>query len=124
MKNLMKISAALLLISVIFAACSKKDDPADKDLFVGTYKGTVDYKAEGVSKHSDDGHVRVVKTGNNYYFVFSDDIPNLTGVEFEKGENSVISIGSDEAKYIKVTANSLKIAYTKDGAIWTADCTR
>lgn len=66
----------------------------------------------------------MVKTGNNYDFKFSDGIPDLNGVQFQKNENEAVSIGNDESKYIKITAGTLKIAFTKDGAIWTADCTR
>lgn len=124
MKNLLRSFAILFLVTTVFISCSKDDDPADNDLFVGTYNGSISYTADGVNKSNDDGSVTVTKVGNNYNFRFSDDIPNLNGVEFRKDENSVISIGDDESKYIRIDENSLDITFTKDGQFWSANCTR
>jgi len=124
MKNLMKLFALTFLTVTLFSACSKDDDPADNDLFVGTYTGSINYTSGDVSKSNDEGTVRVVKVGNNYNFIFSDDIPDLKGVKFMKDENSVISVGNDESKYIRITASSLTIAFTKDGQVWTANASR
>jgi hypothetical protein len=124
MKNLLKAFAILFLVTTVFTACSKDDDPADNDLFVGTYNGSITYTSGDVNKSNDNGSVRVVKVGNNYNFAFSDDIPNLNGVEFRKDENSVISVGSDESKFIRITESELRITFTKDGQFWTATCTR
>lgn len=124
MKTQFKLLAIFLMIPLLFLACSKDDDPADNDLFVGTYNGTISYTNGSTSIRTETGKVTVVKTGNNYDFKFSDGIPDLNGVQFQKNENEAISIGNDESKYIKITAGTLKIAFTKDGAIWTADCTR
>lgn len=124
MKNLMKLFALTFLTVTLFSACSKDDDPANNDLFVGTYNGSINYSSGDVSKSNDEGTVRVVKVGNNYNFIFSDGIPDLKGVEFTKDENSVISVGNDESKYIRITASSLTIAFTKDGQVWTANASR
>ncbi|WP_126970473.1 hypothetical protein [Gynurincola endophyticus] len=125
MKKYLSGIMLVLLTSVLSVACSKDDDPADNDLFVGTYKGRITYNTNDETKTNDNGSVTVVKTGNDYNFVFSDGIPDLTGVRFKKdGDNTVISVDEDEAKAIRITANRLNIAYAKDGAIWTADCTR
>ncbi len=124
MKTQFKLLAIFLMIPLLFSACSKDDDPADNDLFVGTYNGTISYNSGSTSIRTETGKVTVVKTGNNYDFKFSDGIPDLNGVQFQKNENEAISVGNDESKYIRITAGVLKIAFTKDGAIWTADCTR
>lgn len=125
MKKYLSGIMLVLLTSVLSVACSKDDDPADNDLFIGTYKGKVSYMTNDEVKSSDNGSVTVVKAGNDYNFVFSDGIPDLTGVRFKRdGDNSVISIDEDEAKAIRITANRLTIAYAKDGAVWSADCTR
>lgn len=125
MKNYLKILSLLLVGAVLFTACSKKDDPADNDLFVGTYNGKISYNKDGESKSTDNGKVTVIKVGNNYNFVFSDGIPDLRGVQFKKdGDNTVVSIDEDAAKVIRITASKLTIGYAKDGAIWTADCNR
>lgn len=113
------------LIAFVSLACSKDDDPADNDLFVGKYKGHITYTKGETHIDAKDGKVEVVKVGKDYNFIFSDDIPNLTGVRFEKdGDHTVINIGSDEAHLIKIDASTLFIAYTKDGEIWSANCTR
>lgn len=117
--------ALLVAASLSFVGCSKDDDPADNDLFIGTYKGRITYNKEGESKSNDNGSVTVVKAGSDYNFVFSDGIPDLTGVRFKKdGDNAVISIDQEEAKAIRITASSLTIGYAKDGAVWTANCSR
>lgn len=124
MKTLIKLLGVFVLGAVLFTACSKDDDPADNDVFVGTYRVSIGYITSGESKTTADGTVRVVKVGNNYNFIFSDGIPDLNGVEFRRdGDNTVIS-DDDVTKYIRITANSLNIAYAKDGAVWSADCSR
>ncbi|WP_127128762.1 hypothetical protein [Pseudoflavitalea rhizosphaerae] len=125
MKKYILCLSFLLTAGLIFIGCSKDDDPADNDLFVGTYRGSVSYTKEGENKSSDNGSVTVVKTGSDYNFAFSDGIPDLTGVRFRKdGDNAVISIDEGEAKAIRITASSLVIGYAKDGAVWTANCSR
>ena len=125
MKKYILCLSLLLIAGLAFVGCSKDDDPADNDLFVGTYRGSVSYTKEGENKSSDNGSVTVVKTGSDYNFVFSDGIPDLTGVRFRKdGDNAVISIEEGEAKAIRITASSLVIGYAKDGAVWTANCSR
>ena len=125
MKKYILCLSLLLIAGLAFVGCSKDDDPADNDLFVGTYRGSVSYTKEGENKSSDNGSVTVVKTGSDYNFVFSDGIPDLTGVRLRKdGDNAVISIEEGEAKAIRITASSLVIGYAKDGAVWTANCSR
>lgn len=126
MKNLMKLFVLTFFATTVLVSCSKDDDPADNDLFVGTYRGSVSYTNGDESHSNENGNVRVVKAGNNYNFIFSDGIPDLTGVEFRReDDNTVISIGDDESKYIRITASSLRIIYIKDGgATWDANCTR
>lgn len=125
MKKLIKLLGVVVLGAIVFASCSKKDDPADNDLFVGTYRGNIGYISGTDSKTTSEGAVTVVKVGSNYNFRFSDGIPDLNGVQFRKdGDNTVISTDGDITKYIRITASSLNIAYAKDGAVWTADCSR
>ena len=129
MKKTLKRTAKLLALGSIMAfvslSCSKDDDPTDNDLFIGKYKGHITYTEGDTHIDAKDGHVEVVKVGKDYNFIFSDKIPNLTGVKFEKeGENTVINIGSDEAHLIKIDASTLFIAYAKDGEIWSANCSR
>jgi len=126
MKNLWKVLGLTCLLFLAFA-CSKDDDPADSSIFVGTYKGEISYTSDDESISQDDGKVTVVKMGSKKYdFHFSDDIPNLTGVEFEEdGDNSLINVDLEEGiTYIKIDESTLNIFYTKDDEIWEADVER
>ena len=126
MKKTIQYLGIMLLAVAVFASCSKDTSPADTDVFVGTYNGRISYNASGDANDvaATNGTVRVAKIGNNYNFIFSNGIPDITGVQFSKDDNTLISVGSDESNYIRVTANSLKILFLKDGNLWTADCTR
>ena len=112
MKRIVLFSVICLsLVAFSCASCSKHDDPADNDLFVGTYKGKVSYSDSQQKKSADNGAVTVVKTGNNYYFRFSDGIPDLKGVSFKKeGDNTLVNIDlKDGVKIIRINASSLNI---------------
>lgn len=126
MKKFLKIFTVLFLtISALsFVGCSDDDDPANNDFFIGRYNGKVTYSKDGEAISKDDGHVQVVKVGNTYNFLFSDSIPNITGVEIEKNENSAVMVGSTATHYIRINANKLEILFLKDGATWTANGTR
>ncbi len=124
----MKILGLMLVATIFFTACSKDDDPADNDIFIGNYKGKISYADLGNSENNKplaDGTVNVKKLGNTYYFSFSNDIPDLNGVEFEKkGDNVLVNVDAKEGALIRIDAGKLTIAFTKDNKIWTADCQR
>ncbi|HLV51311.1 MAG TPA: hypothetical protein VKY44_05085 [Flavobacterium sp.] len=126
MKKFLKVFGVLFitLSALSFVSCSDDDDPANNDFFIGRYNGAVSYMADGENKSNDDGHVQVVKVGNKYNFLFSDDIPDITGIEIEKNENTAVMIGSTETHYIRINADELSILFLKDGATWTANCNR
>ena len=128
MKKIFTLVTLICLSIVAFSSisCSKKDDPADNNLFVGTYKGKIFYSDGKEKKAVDNGSVTVVKAGNDYYFRFSDGIPDLKGVSFKKeGDNTLVNIDLQEGvKLIRIDASSLKILYTQDGKIWTANGNR
>lgn len=124
-KTSLKFLGIALIGALVLSSCSKDDNPVDNDLFVGKYKGSISYSDAETTIDTKDGNVEVVKVGKNYNFIFSDGVPNLTGVQFkENGDNGVINIDSDEAKLLRIDASKLVIAYTKDGKIWTANCDR
>lgn len=114
--------------AITISSCSDDDDPANNDFFAGTYKGSVSYNDGGSTNIStNDGSVFVTKiaSGTKYNFAFSNSIPNLNGIEFEqKGDNTLVMIGSTGTSYIRIDNNELKILYIKDGKTWTANCTR
>ncbi|WP_118194989.1 hypothetical protein [Albibacterium indicum] len=121
-----KLLGAMIIATLMFTAvsCSKDDDPADNDFFVGTYTGDISFNDGSETIIDEDGRVTVVKVGDSYSFDFGSGIPNITGVKFqEKGDNSYISIG-DGVAGITVDANSLTMLVTNNEGTWTANCTR
>ena len=131
MKKAIRILGIFMLVLGVIttiSSCSRDDDPANNDFFAGTYRGSVSYRDGGSTNIStDDGSVFVTKiaSGTKYNFAFSNSIPNLNGIEFEKkGDNSLVMIGSTATSYIRIDNNELKILYIKDGKTWTANCTR
>ena len=128
MKKLFTLVTLICISLVAFSSisCSKNDDPADNDLFVGTYKGKISFLKGEEKKSFDNGSVTVVKTGNDYYFRFSDGIEDLKGVSFKKeGDNRLVNIDfEDGVKYIKIDSSSLTMLYTTEGKTWTANAKR
>ncbi len=125
MKNALKFLGIMMITLFVFTSCSKDDDPADNDLFVGTYKGPISFRSAEENKSTENGSVTVAKVGNSYNFAFSDGIKDIGNVQFEKeNENTYINVGGDATNYIRITANKLTMLYIKDGETWTADCTR
>ncbi|WP_262150608.1 hypothetical protein [Chryseobacterium foetidum] len=130
MKNLMKIFGVLVLVmftAISLSSCKDDDDPADNDFFAGTYKGSVSYNGDGNNISTNEGSVFVTKiaSGTKYNFAFSNGIPDLNGLEFQKtGDNSLVMVGSNALVYVRIDNNDLKIAYSKDGKTWTANCNR
>nr|WP_315030627.1 hypothetical protein [uncultured Chryseobacterium sp.] len=130
MKKAIRVLGLFMLIAaaVSFSSCSKDDDPTNNDFFAGTYKGSVSYNDGGSTNIStDNGSVFVTKiaSGTKYNFAFSNNIPNLNGIEFEKkGDHTLVMVGSTATSYIRIDNSELKILYLKDGKTWTANCTR
>ncbi|MFC5874705.1 hypothetical protein SAMN05443633_102349 [Chryseobacterium arachidis] len=129
MKKVIRILGLFLLMFFVVTAvsCSDDDDPANNDFFAGTYKGSVSYNDSDNNIQSDDGSVFVTKiaSGTKYNFAFSNGIPDLNGIEFNKeGDNVLVMVGSTATSYIRIDNNELKILYIKDGRTWTANCTR
>ncbi len=115
----------LFLTTSFLVSCSDDDSPADSDVFIGRYDGRVTYSNGESYTEENDGWVEVVKVGNNYNFLFSNGIPEISGVEFESDGEVLINVGATEIKLIRVTASSLQIVYQEnENDVWTASCTR
>lgn len=126
----MKIFGVLVLVmftAISLSSCKDDDDPADNDFFAGTYKGSISYNDGSTNINTNDGSVFVTKiaSGTKYNFTFSNGIPDLNGLEFQKqGDNTLVMVGSNGTMYVRIDNNDLKIAYLKDGKTWTANCVR
>ncbi len=115
----------LFLATSFLVSCSDDDSPADSDVFVGRYEGRVTYSNGESYTEENNGWVQVVKVGNNYNFLFSNDIPEISGVEFDSDGEVLINVGATEVKLIRVTASTLQIVYQEnENDVWTANCTR
>jgi hypothetical protein len=125
MKNRIKLLGTVIIaILMVSVACSKDDDPADNDLFVGTYNGTITFNNGEETIADDDGRVTVVKVDDSYSFDFGSSIPNITGVKFQQADdNTYVSVG-EGLTGITITASSLKMLVSNSQGTWTADCSR
>lgn len=124
MKKQRSLFSVLIIAAAVFTACSKDDDPADNDLFVGTYRGTITFNDGEENITDSDGRVTVVKAGNSYNFDFGTGIPNITGVRFEENEDGTyVSVG-EGLTGITISASSLEMLVTNEQGTWTADCSR
>ena len=120
----MRIFSLLLIATTVMIACKKDTDPADKDFFVGTYRGSISYQKDDNTITSSEGKVTVSKVGETYNFFFGNNIPDIKGVKFEKSsDNNYVSVGSGVSG-ISINASTLKVLVANNGATWTADCTR
>lgn len=129
MKNVFKILGVFMLLFTAFSltSCNNDDDPADNDFFAGTYKGSISYKDNDNDITTDNGEVFVTKiaSGTKYNFKFSNGIPDLNGLEFQKqGDNTLVMVNSNALVYVRIDNNELKMIYTADGKTWRANCTR
>jgi hypothetical protein len=127
-KALKFLGLFVLAISLFaFTSCRSDDDPADNDFFAGTYRGAISFNDGSGLKSIDNGSVFVTKigSGTKYNFRFSDGIPDLNNVEFNKeGDNVLVMVGETANSYIRIDNNDLKILYSADGKTWTANAKR
>lgn len=130
MKKSMKLLSLLFVVLFAVSACSKDDDPADNDIFVDEYRGTISYVNKNDSEKSvapTEGKVTVTKVGgSNYSFIFDNDIPDILNVKMQKGDNNKLFLEDGKLGLISIDADQLTIGYssTDEGETWTANCKR
>ncbi len=130
MKKSMKLLSLLFVVLFAVSACSKDDDPADNDIFVDEYRGTISYVNKNDSEKNvapTQGKVTVTKVGgSNYSFIFDSDIPDILNVKMQKGDNNKLFLEDGKLGLISIDADHLTIGYssTDEGETWTANCKR
>jgi len=130
MKKSMKLLSLLFVVLFAVSACSKDDEPADNDIFVDEYRGTISYVNKNDSKKNvapTEGKVTVTKVGgSNYSFIFDNDIPDILNVKMQKGDNNKLFLEDGTLGLISIDADQLTIGYssTDEGETWTANCKR
>ncbi|MCX2472849.1 hypothetical protein OQZ33_00760 [Pedobacter sp. MC2016-05] len=123
MKKTVQIFSMLLIALTVMVSCKKDTDPADRDFFVGTYRGTVTYSKGDTRITSTDGKVTVTKVDDTYSFFFGNNIPDITGVKFQEQGNTYISVGTGVIG-ITIDASTLTIGVANSNGNWTANATR
>ena len=111
----------LFIVALTSISCSKSDDPADNEIFIGTYKGRITYSGNGIKKSAENGSITVIKAADSYYFRFSDGIPDLKGVTFKKeGDHTLVNIDLKEGlKIINVSStNSEQCKLCVNGSLY------
>ncbi len=130
MKKSMKLLSLLFVVLFAVSACSKDDDPADNDIFVDEYRGTISYVNKNDSEKNvapTEGKVTVTKVGgSNYSFIFDSEIPDILNVKMQKGDNNKLFLEDGKLGLISIDADQLTIGYssTDEGETWTANCKR
>ncbi len=130
MKKSMKLLSLLFVVLFAVSACSKDDDPADNDIFVDEYRGTISYVNKNDSQKNvapTEGKVTVTKVGgSNYSFIFDSEIPDILNVKMQKGDNNKLFLEDGKLGLISIDADQLTIGYssTDEGETWTANCKR
>ena len=118
----------VIFTALSFSSCSNDEEDLIKDdAFAGIYKGSVSYKDADKDITTTEGSIFVTKviSDKKYNFAFSNDIPALNEIDVEKtGDKTLVMVGSNATAYVRVDNNEIKIAYTKDGKTWTANCKR
>lgn len=126
MKKLFQFLSLAFIAVLVLPSCSKNTNPADSDIFVGTYNGSISYVSgdQSVKKSDDNGSVTVSKVGSTYNFAFGSGIPDINGVKFQKSDDGTyVSVGSGVTG-ITIDAHNLKLGVSNSDGTWTADCTR
>src|SRR5690606_7814834 len=130
MKKSMKLLSLLFVVLFAVSACSKDDDPADNDIFVDEYRGTISYVNKNDSEKNvapTQGKVTVTKVGgSNYSFIFDSDIPDILNVKMQKGDNNKLFLEDGKLGLISIDADQLTIGYssTDEGETWRYNCKR
>ena len=66
MKSMLKLFGVLLFAAFVVSGCSKDTDPADVDVFAGTFRGSIGYTDDEKNISQDNGSVFVTKVGTKY----------------------------------------------------------
>jgi len=121
--KVLKFTAILFLCILLSSAC-KDDNTSINPNFLGKYYGFVTYETEGNSKSNANGFVEIQKYGNNYKYVFSDEIPTLTNISIYQTENTITLMDDNKSNILVITPTKMTIYYTKNNATWKANCSR
>lgn len=125
MRRIIKLFGIAILATILLSACSKSDNPADNNLFLGTYKdGSISYINGTTNISENDGSILVTKVGTQYNFKFSNnDIPGIT-LNIPMGDDGYAGSVDGYTGILTINESKLQFGLTKDGATWSANLSR
>jgi hypothetical protein len=121
----------ILLVAItsaaLFGSCRKQALP--NDITIGTFKGKLAYKdASGVYITAGQGTAKVSGYEGNYVIKFSNEVPAINGVSFERTGNATYTVSKTEnagAKGIVLTDETLTVKiFGFRGANWSFQGTK
>jgi len=116
--------AALSLFIILITSCAKKDNTGGASAgAAGSFIGRVQYQDNSLNVDRDNRLIRVLRDGTDTYKIeFFTGIPNITGVRFDKTNDSTwTSTDTTLLKDVKIEGKLLKINYQSNSQSWVVD---
>ncbi len=122
--NLFKPLVASVLFVIIFISCKKNENTGGASAGAsGSFIGRVKYQGNSIEVDRDNRLIRVLPDGTDTYKIeFFTGIPNITGVRFNKTNDSTwVSTDTTLLKDVKIEGKLLKINYQSNSQSWIVD---
>ncbi|MDM1295746.1 hypothetical protein HX021_15760 [Sphingobacterium sp. N143] len=125
----MKLFRSFAVLPLFFVAlvlsCAKNESPEGETADAsGSFVGRVQYQGNSIEVDRDNRLMRVLRDGgtNTYKIEFYTGIPNITGVIFEKPNDSTwVSTDTATLKSVKISGKILEIDYRSNGESWVVE---
>lgn len=117
-------TAAIVLSALVFMSCKKDAGTSSSPVpaeDLTTYTGTLTYTSSTGSTiaNATTGKATIVKDGSKYKITFSDSVPALEGLKFEKEDGEYVTITEDgSVAGIVIEDGDLDIGVTSGGNTW------
>jgi hypothetical protein len=118
--KLFKPLVASVLFVILFIACKKNENTGGAADASGSFIGRVKYQGNSIEVDRDNRLIRVLRDGTETYKIeFFTGIPNITGVRFNKTNDSTwTSTDTTELKIVTITGKLLTINYQSNSQSW------
>lgn len=119
-----KILPGFFILLFFAFSCRNNENIADLNEFTGVFEGFIEYDFGELRIENPEGSVEVTEDGDSYIFTFSDEIPEISGLEFERKDNVIMNKDATEDFLIRLTPNTLQIIFSEGDEYWEAECLR
>jgi hypothetical protein len=122
MKTISKfLSAAVVAIALISTSCSKDKVVALPSENVTSYTGDLGYTGSSLPiANPGNGKATISQSGTNVTISFSDGVPSISGIKFQKSGSNYVSVSEDgSVAGISFSGDNVSIGVTKDGGTWS-----